>query len=199
MTTKRAKILTSDQFKTLVQHVSVFGHGHRDVVLLNLSFRAGLRAMEIAGLKWSHILGPDGDVGFPVEGGGRYFTVFGATAKGGKGRDIPLHNELYQELVLLRSTRPSDEFVIYALRPDKTQSTSASITMYLKRLYNKVGLSGCSSHSGRRTFLTSLARSANNHGCSLHDVQMLAGHSSIRTTQKYIEPSNQVTNLVNAL
>jgi integrase/recombinase XerD len=43
------------------------------------------------------------------------------------------------------------------------------------------------SHSGRRTFITNAARTISSEGGSLRDVQMLAGHSSLAVTQRYIE------------
>lgn len=50
-----------------------------------------------------------------------------------------------------------------------------------------LGFDGCSSHSGRRTFITSAARTIGRFGGSLRDVQMLARHSSLGMTQAYIE------------
>jgi integrase/recombinase XerD len=49
-------------------------------------------------------------------------------------------------------------------------------------LYRRAGVRGASSHSGRKTFLTSLA----SQGISVFVLAALAGHRSISTTQKYV-------------
>ncbi len=62
-----------------------------------------------------------------------------------------------------------------------------SIVNWFNRAYRAIGLEGCSSHSGRRTFITRAARLVHQAGGSLRDVQLLAGHRSILTTQRYID------------
>jgi|TARA_B110000208_G_C11746332_1_gene421872 integrase/recombinase XerD len=52
-------------------------------------------------------------------------------------------------------------------------------------LYAGAELEGASSHSGRRTFLTTLA----NKGTAIHILKPLAGHRSISTTAAYFYSS----------
>jgi len=65
--------------------------------------------------------------------------------------------------------------------------TPQSIAVWFANAYRVIGLNGCSSHSGRRTFITRAARLVHRAGGSLRDVQLLAGHRSIQTTQRYID------------
>ena len=83
----------------------------------------------------------------------------------------------------------------FVISTERSLSTSPqAIVNMFQRWYRHLGFVGCSSHSGRRTFITNAARKISTVGGSLRDVQMLAGHSNIRTTQAYIEanPEAQV-------
>ena len=51
-----------------------------------------------------------------------------------------------------------------------------SIVCWFAKAFRVIGLEGCSSHSGRRTFITRAARLVHKAGGSLRDVQLLAGH-----------------------
>ena len=60
-----------------------------------------------------------------------------------------------------------------------------SLAQTFALLYKSAGIEGASSHSGRRTFLTSLA----NRGTAIHILKTLAGHRSISTTAAYLYSS----------
>jgi integrase len=63
----------------------------------------------------------------------------------------------------------------------------ATVRLWFHRLYTSLKMDGCSSHSGRRTFITRAARNVSQVGGSLRDVQELAGHTSLAMTQRYLE------------
>ena len=65
--------------------------------------------------------------------------------------------------------------------------TPRSIVNWFHKAYTELGLAGCSSHSGRRTFITRAARIISKTGGSLRDVQELAGHRALTTTERYIQ------------
>jgi integrase/recombinase XerD len=67
------------------------------------------------------------------------------------------------------------------------------------QVYRKLGFTGASSHSGRRTFITHAARKIIQCGGSLRDVQELAGHASLATTQRYIAGDAEAKRRVVAL
>jgi integrase/recombinase XerD len=71
------------------------------------------------------------------------------------------------------------------------RTSARAIVNLIHRWYTDLGLVGCSSHSGRRTFITNAARKISTVGGSLRDVQSLAGHSSLQTTQRYIEGDSE--------
>src|SRR5271169_759373 len=78
-------------------------------------------------------------------------------AKKGSGRVIPVHPELRAALVkLAHLTLPTDGPVIRSERGGPM--TPVSVICWFARAFRAVGLEGCSSHSGRRTFITRAAR-----------------------------------------
>jgi integrase/recombinase XerD len=116
--------------------------------------------------------------------------VNGASKGKRGGREIPMANDLRQALVELQAFKPAapEDRIIFSER-DIGISPKA-LAIWFLTLYRDLGFKGASSHSGRRTFITKAAKRCIEGGGSLRDVQQLAGHSSLATTQRYIEGSS---------
>lgn len=182
---KQAKTLTKAQVDSVTSFLLTRRHGLRDQTVFLLSVRAGLRAKEIANLKWAMVLGADGEVGDSIH-------LTDEASKGRSGRIVPLNKQLrgnlVQMLMVARQDRHFGPETAYVVTTERSGHTSAqAVVNMFKRWYADLGLLGCSSHSGRRTFITNAAKKISTVGGSLRDVQMLAGHSSLAVTQRYIE------------
>jgi integrase len=175
---RQAKILSETQITALLLYASSTRQPSRNHVLVLLSVKAGLRASEIANLTWDMVTDPSRHIGPAIE-------LRDSAAKSRSGRLIPIHPELRTALMAWRRFNPSSGPVIRSERCGPM--TAVSIVNWFARAYRAIGVAGCSSHSGRRTFITRAARLVYVAGGSLRDVQVLAGHRSIQTTQRYIE------------
>jgi integrase/recombinase XerD len=149
--------------------------------MILLSVRAGLRAKEIADVTWGMVTDAEGDVGSALH------LSNGASKGKNGGRVVPLNKELRAALIALKAKRnvEAGDRIIHSER-DLGMSAGA-VQVWFHRLYNDLGFEGASSHSGRRTFVTRCARNIVAAGGSLRDVQELAGHASLATTQRYIQ------------
>lgn len=175
---KQAKILSNDHINDLLLFAATTRHPVRNRIIVLLSLKAGLRAGEIAKLTWDMISNGSGEVGSVIE-------LRDHAAKKKSGRLIPMHRELRGALSELRASCGGVGPVVRSERGGPM--TPVSIVNWFAAAYGAVGLEGCSSHSGRRTFITRAARLVHRAGGSLRDVQLLAGHRSIQTTQRYID------------
>lgn len=175
---KQAKILSGDHIEDLLLYAAQTRYPRRNRVIVLLSVKAGLRAGEIAKLTWDMVIGPDGAIGTIIE-------LRNHAAKKGGGRLIPIHADLRDALIAWRKLSDGTGPIIRSERGERM--LPASIVLWFSVAYEAIGLDGCSSHSGRRTFITRAARLLPKAGGSLRDVQLLAGHRSIQTTQRYID------------
>lgn len=186
---KQARTLTDAQIRALLSYAAASRYPERDAVMVLLSVRAGMRAIEIAGLTWSMVTLSDGatmaeDV-----------SIRDGISKGrSSGRSVPMHPELKAALTVLRLTvsdarAAPDRPIIYSERA--RGMSRVTVSQWFGVAFDKLGIEGASSHSGRRTFITRVARKISSVGGSLRDVQALAGHASISTTQRYIDENQE--------
>jgi len=206
---KQAKTLTQKQQDAVLAYLErSTRHPQRNKVIFLLSMKAGLRAKEIASLRWRNVCDAEGYTSDEI-------NIEDAGSKGKGGRTIPMAPALKEALQAYRNhfslkalpghdrrTRPwtdipskhdgvdIDGFIIRTERGSTISGVSAQVIVNLfQKWYGPEGLDfkGASSHSGRRTFITNAAKKISTVGGSLRDVQQLAGHSSLQTTQRYIE------------
>ena len=129
------------------------------------------------------VLAPNGTVATVLD-------VRNCIAKRGAGRRVPMHRDLRQAFTVWLASQPAKSIapgstVVPSLRGGAMRPNS--VVNWFVAKCSEAGLEGCSSHSGRRTFITRAARKAHLARASLRDVQVLAGHKSLLTTQGYID------------
>ncbi len=182
----KAKMLMPEEIAAVLRHVEAHSrYPERDRAMVLLSVRAGLRASEIAGLSFEHVLAADGSAVAEEIDLPRLIT------KGEKrARVIPIHDELKVALEAHKAAWPErvgpGQPVVFS---ERGRYGANGVAHWFKRIYRDAGLFGASSHSGRRTLLTNLARRCAQAGASLRDVQKIAGHADLGTTERYVEPS----------
>jgi integrase/recombinase XerD len=174
---KQAATLTERQLKQVLAHCAARHHAARDRAIVMMSFLAGLRAKEIAALMLSDVIDAEGHVRSE-------FILSPEQTKGRKARRVFVSQRLQKELaayIKKRKLKPKCS-ALFPSQKDQAFSANSLCQLFLK-IYAESGITGASSHSGRRSLLTSLAAK----GVSVRVLQEIAGHSSMAITQRYID------------
>jgi integrase len=186
---RRAKMLAERQEIAVLALLEAQGrYRERNTVMFLLSAKAGLRAKEISMLTWGMVTDADGNVTETI-------SLENKAAKGKRGgRAVPINKALRAALELLHKSEGQPTGDVPVIRSERGRHSErggrmspGSVADWFGDLYRSIGFDGCSSHSGRRTFITRAARRISQVGGSLRDVQYLAGHASMATTQIYID------------
>ena|SRR5579862_6927670 len=178
MSGKQANVIAPPMLRKMLRWASKSNFPERNRAIILLSVKAGMRACEIANLERSMVLDARGYVSDTI-------SIRDAIAKKRAGRRIPTHPDLKKALQNLLWTEFPFGPVVRSARGHHMRPNS--IVNWFAALFQELEYEGCSSHSGRRTFITGAARNIYRSGCSLRDVQLLAGHRSIETTERYID------------
>ena len=138
-----------------------------------LSLLGGFRAVELASLTIGSVLDGNGQIADRI-------TLAKNQTKGCEARSVPISKRMKKELETYFASlnRLDPQRPLFQSQKRNGGFTTHGITILLKRIFNSAGVTGASSHSGRRTFATRLA----DMGVSIRVIQRLMGHSSIQTT-----------------
>jgi integrase/recombinase XerD len=180
---KKAPVITESQFRQVVATARTHDQANRNVALLYFSTALGLRAKEMSQLLVRDVLNVDGKIKDEV-------LLTRAATKGRKQRLVYLTNkDVRKSLAAYVEDRRREEAVaLHPLSPlFKSRKGGGfspnTMQMLFKRMYRWAGLDHASSHSGRRTFATSLIE----RGVDIKAVSSLMGHASVAMTARYVQ------------
>lgn len=189
----QARVLTESEIKKVLKVISLRRHAARDRAIFLIGLYSGMRAKELSALRVCDVLTTESEVRDEIH-------LSSDQTKGKKGRTVILGKKARDEIKSYLCSR----FKTKTLEPVLLTDTSRPLFSTQKcprrgfspntlaghfcQLMREANIEGGSSHSCRRTFITSLAHK----GVSVRVLQALAGHSNLQTTARYIEVNDAV-------
>jgi integrase/recombinase XerD len=187
-TMAQARVLTEKELRKVLSFCNTQPHSARNKTMLLCTHMAGMRVGEVAALRICDVLALDGTVKEEI-------ALSATQTKGSKARTVLVPKKLQDELTaylqqrfglsnLLAVTQTDTLRALFPTQKNpKRGFTANTLCQLFHKLYKDAHMSGATSHSGRRTFITKLA----DKGVGVRVLMALAGHKSIATTQRYIE------------
>ena len=177
---KQAKVLSERELKRVLAVTRSLKHAERNCIAIALSYYAGLRVKEISCLTISDVFYEDGQV--------KQFIFLSADKSKGHSRTIVVNKHLASQLKQYAQVIDITKRDQPLVASQKGQFKPNALCQLFGRLYKAAGLEDCSSHSGRRSFITNLAHK----GVSAKVLMTLAGHQHLSTTQRYIDVNDSM-------
>ena len=173
----QAATLTQQQLQRVLDYKRTRRHYKRNRANIFLTHYAMLRVGEVAALRYCDVVNADGEIKAET-------TLSAAQTKGSKPRKVWFAEKIRVELapyVAAHKLKQLTQPLFYTQR--SSGFTANTLTHIVNGIYKHAGISGATSHSGRRTGLTNLAE----RGVGVRVLMALAGHRNMATTQRYID------------
>ena len=184
----QARVLTERELRKVLSYCSNQPHAARNRVMLLCTYQAGMRVGEVAALRICDVLAADGTVMEEI-------ALSATQTKGDHSRTVLVPKKLQDELTaylqqrfglrdLLPVTQTDTQRALFPTQKNpKRGFTANTLCQLFHKVYKDAHMTGATSHSGRRTFITKLA----DKGVGVRVLMALAGHKSLQTTLRYIE------------
>ena len=189
----QARVLNDTEIKRILRVIASRRHAVRDRTIFLLGLYSGMRAKELSAIRICDVLTKSAEIKDEIH-------LSAEQTKGKKGRTVILGEKARLELktyllhrfnvkdlkplTLTDTTRP-----LFCTQKSPSRGFSANtLAGHFCQLMKDAGIEGGSSHSMRRSFITSLA----DKGVSVRILQALAGHSNLQTTARYIAVNDAV-------
>ena len=176
---KQAKTLSQQEVRRVLDYVATRKHALRNRVMILTTFLCGVRVGELAQLHIEDVVAADGTIKTEVH-------LDKGRTKHQHARTVFINERLRKELATYVATLTirSPQQSLFGTQKNRERGfTPNTAAQHFLTMYRGADIDGASSHSGRRTFITSLA----NKGVGVRVLMSLAGHQSMSTTQSYID------------
>ncbi len=178
----QAKTLTPTEVEQVLNYIATHSFPLRNRAMFLTGLWSGMRVGEIASLSVGNVMNSDGTVKAEIR-------LTADQTKGRQPRTVFLPQKLQEELqgylALRQPAIPSHPLFVTAGRKRFSANVMAQHFHYL---FKRAGIAGASSHSLRRTFLTSLSAK----GISIRVLAALAGHRALQVTLRYLDASDDM-------
>ena len=181
---KQAKTLNTEELRRVLDYVATRKHSLRNRALVTCSFLSGMRVGELSSLTYADVVDDEGKVRDEIR-------LKAENTKTNEARTIFVSSKLKKELQQYANAyKPTDKKLkfFYSQKRASDGFTANTLTQFFHYLYKRAGIVGASSHSGRRTMISTLAAK----GISVRLLASLAGHRNISTTQAYIDVNDDM-------
>lgn len=181
---KQAKVLNSSEIRKVLDYCATRKHAARNRALVLMMFNTGMRVSEVASLCVKDVVDNEGNIKNEIR-------LLAENTKTNEARVVfvneKLRKELQQYAKLITHLHPNNKF-FYSQKSTSDGFTANTLTQHFHYLYKRVGLDGASSHSSRRTFITTLA----NKGIGVRVIMGLSGHKALSSVQCYIDCNSEL-------
>jgi integrase/recombinase XerD len=181
---KQAKVLNNTEVRKVLDYVATRKHSLRNRALVIMMFNTGMRVSEVASLRIRDVMDSEGNIKNEIR-------LLAENTKTNEARTVfvneKLRRELQQYAKYLVNTNPNCKF-FYSQKRDSDGFSASTLCQHFHYLYKRVGLDGASSHSSRRTFITTLA----NKGIGVRVIMGLSGHKALSSVQCYIDCNSEL-------
>ncbi len=181
---KQAKVLNNMEIRRVLDYVATRKHSTRNRALVMMMFNTGMRVSEVASLRIKDVVDMEGNIKNEI-------LLLAENTKTNEARTVfvneKLRKELQQYAKLIASDDSNNKF-FYSQKRDSDGFSASTLCQHFHYLYKRVGIDGASSHSSRRTFITTLA----NKGIGVRVIMGLSGHKALSSVQVYIDCNSEL-------
>lgn len=179
----QARTINEKEAKRLFAFVGTQRNATRNKAMLALSYYCGLRAKEIASLTIGDVMKANGTIKHVAD-------LSAEQTKGNKGGEFYINSIAKKHIAALLKTMHKAEphYPLLQVMGKRKAFSANGIAIAMRNLYNSAGFTGCSSHTGRRSAISTLA----NKGVGIRIIQKFSGHRQLQSVQHYLDANEEM-------